>query len=127
MNAVLRIDAAQFAERLRAPGSSIISPAAYVDCMQMTTQRLAELAKVHRTTLQRSPAAEKVQDYLRESISIIGQLVEVNGGELERAMYWYKNVPLVELGGKTAEQYVADGKVEGVRRYVRSLAAGATG
>lgn len=125
MNAVLKLDAARFAETLR--DRDIISPVLFGERLHITMQRLAEMAGVHRVTLQRAPDSEKVQDFLRRSVGIIGELVELNGGDLDRAIYWYRNVPLVELGGDTAEQYVAAGKVEGVRRYIRNLSAGATG
>jgi hypothetical protein len=125
MSAVMREDSTHFAEALRE--NSIISPRAYADRMHISVQRLADLARVHRTTLQRAPESEKLQDYMRESVSVIGMLLDANGGNLDRAVYWFRNVPLIELGGETAERYVAEGKANAIRRYIINLAAGATG
>lgn len=124
MNAI-REDAARFAEGLRE--SSIISPKAYAERLRISMQRLADLAHVHRTTLLRAPESEKLQDYMRNSVSVIAMLLDSNGGDAERAIYWFRNVPLTELGGETAEHYVANGKAEAIRRYVTNLAAGTTG
>lgn len=125
MNAAVHFDAPAFAEAVRERDH--ISPQAFGEYLRLSQQRLAELAGVHRTTLTRAPESEKVQHFLRDALSVVSLLLEYNGGDLERAVYWYKSVPLVELGGNTAEQFVAEGKVDGVRRYIRSLSAGATG
>ena len=125
MSAVMREDSTHFAEALRE--NAIISPKTYTDRLRISVQRLADLAGVHRTTLQRAPESEKLQDYMRESVSVIGLLLDANGGNLDRAVYWFRNVPLTKLGGETAERYVADGKANAIRRYISNLAAGATG
>lgn len=120
----MRQDSSQFVEGLRE--NSIISPKAYAKRLKISVQRLADLARVHRTTLLRAPESEKLQDYMRDSISVIAMLLDLNGGDAERAIYWFRNVPLTELGGETAEHYMANGKTEAIRRYVINLATGAT-
>ncbi|HEY5804939.1 MAG TPA: hypothetical protein VIT90_14705 [Lysobacter sp.] len=125
MSAVMREDSTHFAEALRE--KSIISPKAYADRLHISGQRLADLARVHRTTLQRAPESEKLQDYMRESVSVIALVLDANGGDVDKAVYWFRNVPLTELGGETAERYVAEGKASAIRRYFTNLAAGATG
>lgn len=125
MSAVMRYNPPAFAEAVRE--GSHISPQTFSGFLEISQQRLADLAGVHRTTLSRAPESEKVQDFLRDCLSVISLLLEFNGGDVERAVYWFKAVPLVELGGKTAEQFVAEGKVEGVRDYLINLSAGATG
>src|SRR3546814_6691699 len=85
MNAVLNHDhAARFLEDLREPGAPYFSPSAFSDTLHITTQRLAELAKVHRTTTTRSPDAEKLQDYLRGAASVLAIAVELTGGDRQR-------------------------------------------
>lgn len=125
MEPALRLNPAYFAEAFRE--DSIISPRIYGERLHISGLRLAELAGVHRTTLLRAPASEKLQDYLRDSLSVLAMLVEANGGDMERAIYWFRNVPLTDLGGETAERYVSEGKAPAIRRYVTNLAAGATG
>ena len=51
----------------------------------------------------------------------------LNGGDLDRAIAWFCNMPLVELGEQTAECLVANGKASIVRRYMTNLSAGMTG
>jgi|GEM_PF-4744243 len=63
---------------------------------------------------------------MRQSVSVVGLLLDTNGGDVDRALYLFRNVPLTELGGETAERYVANGKTEAIRRYIHNLAAGAT-
>ena len=128
MNAVLNHDhAARFLEDLREPGAAYFSPSAFSNVLHISTQRLADLAKVHRTTTTRSPDAEKLQDFLRDAAHVLAIAVELTGGDRERAVFWYRNVPLLDLDGRTAEQLVADGLAEGVRDYLINLSAGATG
>jgi hypothetical protein len=121
----MRKSSTHFAEGLRE--SLIISPKAYAERLGISVQRLADLAHVHRTTLLRAPESEKLQNYMRDSISVIAMLLDSNGGDAEHAIYWFRNVPLTELGGETAEHYVANGKAEAIRLYVTNLSAGATG
>ena len=128
MNAILNHDhGARFLEDLREPGAPYFSPSAFSNTLHISTQRLAELAKVHRTTTTRSPDAEKLQDYLRGAASVLAIAVELTGGDRQRAGLWFRNVPLMELDGRTAEQLVAEGQAEGVRDYLINLSAGATG
>ncbi|WP_202845455.1 hypothetical protein [Luteimonas saliphila] len=128
MNAVLNRDhAARFLEDLREPGAPYFSPSAFSDTHHISTQRLAELAKVHRTTTTRSPDAEKLQDHLRGAASVLAIAVELTGGDRQRAVFWFRNVPLMELDGRAAEQLVADGSADGLRDYLINLSAGATG
>lgn len=121
----MREDSTHFAEGLRE--NAIISPKAYAERLRISVQRLADLARVHPTTLLRAPESEKLQDYMRDSVSVITMLIDFNGGDVDRAIYWFRNVPLIELGGEAAEYYVANGKAEEIRRYVTNLAFGTTG
>jgi hypothetical protein len=48
-------------------------------------------------------------------------------GDVNRALFWYRNEPLQSFGYKTAEQLVSDGRTEDLLRYIESLEAGAAG
>ncbi|MGO1070696.1 hypothetical protein [Lysobacter sp. CA199] len=102
-------------------------PKAYAERLRISVRRLADLAHVHRTALLRAPESEKLQDYMRNSVSVSAILLDSNGGDAERAIYWFRNVLLTELGGETTGHCVANGKTESIRRYVTNLATGATG
>lgn len=58
---------------------------------------------------------------------VVNRLTELNGGDRERAEAWYWNQPLPELGGGTAAEFVAHGKLAGILRYIENLSAGSTG
>lgn len=126
MSAALSYNVIQLSDSLRCATSPGLSPAAFMQRFGITAECLAELAKVHPAVL-RTNECERAQDYMRNALSVVGLMLDFNGGDLDRAIFWYRSTPLTELGGDTAEQYVAAGHVEGVRRYVRNLAAGATG
>ncbi|WP_368563218.1 hypothetical protein [Pseudoxanthomonas sp. UTMC 1351] len=89
-------------------------------------QRLADLAHIHRTTLLCAPESEKLQDYMRDSVSVIVMLLDSAGAMLSMRSTGSATCR-TELGGKTAEYYVANGKAEAIRLYVTNLSAGATG
>lgn len=116
----------QLADGLRCPGGSGLSAAAFAYRFGITLERLAELARVHPAAV-RAGDCERAQAYMRDALGVVGLMLEINGGDLDRALFWYRSTPLVELGGDTAEAYVAAGHADGLRRYVRNLAAGATG
>jgi hypothetical protein len=67
-----------------------------------------------------NPSTEAELDALVEFI------VELNGGDAERARRWL-DLPLPELGGRTARRLVEDGHINGVRDYVESLQSGSVG
>lgn len=114
-------------EQFREPGSSRLSTDSFMHIVGVNKETLARLAGVDRTTLFRNPRSEKIQHRLREAAQVIAMAADAAEGDLSRAVFWFTNVPLVELGGKTALQLVAEGKSEGLRRYVLNLSAGATG
>ncbi|MCT4541687.1 hypothetical protein NSY55_26690 [Pseudomonas aeruginosa] len=125
MSAAFRVDPDQFVDGFRE--GSIISPQIYCERLGISGIRLAKLAGVHRSTVVHAPASEELQGYLGDSLSVLTMLVEANGGDVERAVYWFRNMPLIELGGETAERYVSQGKVRAVRCYASGLSAGAIG
>jgi len=45
----------------------------------------------------------------------------------ERAIYWYRNVPLPEYRHRTAEELVAEDRVDVVLSYLASIEAGSSG
>ena len=80
-----------------------------------------------RSSLQHIAETDKLENYLRECISLVSMAVASNGGDLDRAIAWFCSTPLVELGEQTAERLVANGKASIVRRYMTNLSAGVTG
>jgi hypothetical protein len=117
-----------FLEFLREPElpAPVLSPRRFSQALHIDLQTLAEQAHVHRNTITRAPASRGVQDYLRESLRIIKAATDLSG-DVNKALFWYRNEPLSAFGFKTAETLVSEGRTEAVLKYVMSIEAGAAG
>lgn len=104
----------------------IVSARRFGEALHIDLQTLAQQAHVHRNTLSRRPGAESVQRFLREALRVIRAATD-NSGDVNRALFSYRNEPLTVFDYKTAEQLVSDGRTDDLLRYVASLEAGAAG
>jgi len=118
-----------FLEGLRDPDvpGPVVSPRRFSEALHIDLRTLAEQAGVHRNTIARAPSSATVQRFLRDALRVIKAGADVAGGDLERALFWYRNQPLAPFGYKTAEQLVVTGRTEDLLRYMASLTAGAAG
>src|SRR5580700_7521234 len=118
----------QFMASLRDPDSAapIVSARRFGDALHIDLQTLAQQAHVHRNTLSRQPASESVQRFLREALRVIRAATDISG-DVNQALFWYRNEPLPVFDYKTAEQLVSDGRTDDLLRYVSSFEAGAAG
>ncbi len=107
-------------------GAAALSPRRFSEVFSMDIQTLATQAHVNRNTISRAPASEGVQRFLREALRVIRAAADLSG-DVNRALFWYRNEPLQSFGYKTAEQLVSDGRTEDLLRYIESLEAGAAG
>ena len=104
----------------------LLSPKRFSQALHIDLQRLAEQAHVHRNTISRAPGSRGVQDFLREALRIIKAATDLNG-DLNKALFWYRNEPLSVFGYKTAERLVSEGRTDDLLRYIASIEAGAAG
>lgn len=118
----------QFLEFLQEPGlpAPVLSPRRFCQALHIDLQTLAEQAHVHRNTIARAPASRAVQVYLREALRVIKAATEVSG-DVNKALFWYRNEPLSEFGFKTAESLQSEGRTKAVLKYVASLETGSSG
>lgn len=118
-----------FLEDLRDPDlpGPAVSPRRFSEALNIDLQTLAEQAGVHRNTIARAPSSTTVQRFLRDALRVIKAGTDVTGGDVGRALFWYRNQPLAPFGYKTAEQLVGAGRTETLLRYIVSLSAGAAG
>ncbi len=118
----------RFVEQLHDPESPgpVLSPKRFSQALHIDLQTLAEQAHVHRNTISRAPASQSVQRFLREALRVIKAGTDLSG-DVNKALFWYRNEPLSAFGYKTAEQLVSDGRTDDVLRYICSLEAGAAG
>ena len=104
----------------------VLSPKRFSQAMHIDLQTLAEQAHVHRNTIGRAPGSRGIQDFLREALRVIKAATDLNG-DLNKALFWYRNEPLSVFGYKTAERLVSEGRTDDLLRYVASIEAGAAG
>ena len=118
----------QFVDFLRETDTPapVLSPKRFSQALHIDLQMLAEQAHVHRNTISRAPGSRGVQDFLREALRIIKAATDLNG-DLNKALFWYRNEPLSVFGYKTAERLVSEGRTDDLLRYIASLEAGAAG
>lgn len=63
---------------------------------------------------------------MREMVKVISAATELTG-DVDKAIYWYRNEPIADYGHRTAAELVADGHVEAVLAFIRDLENGARG
>lgn len=73
------------------------------------------------------PGAANIQARLWENLSVIKAAHDVSGGDLQKALRWFRTEPLAPFDQKTAQQLVAAGQGNDVIRLIDSLQAGAAG
>ncbi|MGE0004366.1 MAG: hypothetical protein AB7S92_02135 [Parvibaculaceae bacterium] len=114
-----------FVASLQEPRTPYISPRRLSKALGVRVANLAELTGVHRNTL-RNPSSERLQSRMREMVKVISAAAELTG-DLEKAIYWYRNEPIADYGHRTAAELVAEGQVEATLSYIRDLENGARG
>lgn len=117
-----------FLSALRDPDTDapVLSARRYVAALNIDLQTLADQAHVHRNTVARAPESASVQQFLREALRVIRAATDLSG-DVQRALFWYRNEPLAVFDYQTAETLVSAGRANDVVRYVASLEAGAAG
>lgn len=107
-------------------GAAVLSPTRFTELMNMDVKELATQAHVHRNTVTRAPDSENLQRFIREAVRVVRAAVDICG-DVDRAIFWYRNEPLPVFKYKTAEKLVSEQRAEDVLDYVMSLQAGAAG
>jgi hypothetical protein len=114
-----------FVESLQEPKTPYISLERFSDALGVKRSSMAGITGVHRNTL-RNPASERLQDRLREMIRVITTTAALTG-DVKKALYWFRNEPIVDYDHKTAAELVAEGHANAVLAYLRDLGNGANG
>ncbi|WP_027062329.1 hypothetical protein [Mesorhizobium loti] len=108
-----------FVGSLQEPRTPYISPKRLSQALGVKVANLAKLSGVHRNTL-RNPSSERLQGRMREMVKVISAVTEL-AGDVDKAIYWYRNEPIADHGHRTAAELVADGQVEAVLAFIRGL------
>ncbi|NGO54479.1 DUF2384 domain-containing protein [Allomesorhizobium camelthorni] len=114
-----------FLDSLQEPRTPYISPRRLSKALGVKVANLAQLTGVHRNTL-RNPSSERLQGRMREMVKVISAATELTG-DVDKAIYWYRNEPIVDYGHRTAAELVAEGHAEAVLAFIRDLENGARG
>lgn len=115
-----------FLDSIQEPRTPYISPARFAARSGLQITTLARLAGVHRNTLRMNPGSEQLQSKLRQMIKVIAAAVELTG-DVDKAIYWFRNEPIADYRHKTAAELIADGQIEAVLAYLDDLRNGAAG
>jgi len=113
-------------DSIQEPRKPYISPARFAKAAGVSVQALAALAGVHRNTVSQHPESDRLQDRLRDMVKAIVAAVALTG-DLEKAIYWFRNEPIADYRHKTAAELVADGRLDVVLTYLEDLRNGASG
>ena len=106
--------------------SSALSPARFADALELSTQGLATLAHVHRNTVSTAPGSAKLQTAMANVMRVLSAATALTG-DVDRALFWFRNEPIADFKHLTAMQLVERGKAQAVVDYLESISAGAAG
>lgn len=104
-----------------------LSPTKFIDLLKIDVATFADRAHVHRNTVSRAPESATVQNHIRQNIRVLKAVFDLNGGDLQKALVWFKNEPIREFDYKTPEMVVAEGRADDVIKLLEMYDAGATG
>lgn len=116
----------RFMASIQEPRKPYISPARFAKVSGVSIQALATLAGVHRNTVSQRPDSEHLQDRLRDMVKAIVAATAVTG-DIETAVFWFRNEPIADYRHKTAAELVAEGHLDAVLTYLEDLRHGASG
>jgi hypothetical protein len=103
-----------------------LSPVRLADALELSTQGLAALAHVHRNTVSTAPGSAKLQAAMGDVVRVLSAATSLTGN-VDRALFWFRNEPIADFDHLTAMQLVERGKVQAVVDYIESISVGAAG
>jgi uncharacterized protein (DUF2384 family) len=106
------------------PALNGISPDLVAATLHAPLADIARLVDVHRNTLTRAPASPKVQTRLGEVMRILSVATDLLGGDINKAVVWFRHQPLAGFDGQTAEELVTAGHAQAVLTHLGMLREG---
>lgn len=118
---------ATFLSTLREESSrTALSPGRLAEALELPIQKLASLARVHRNTVSLSPTSPKLQEAMGDVVRVLSAAHQLSG-DLDAALFWFRNQPIPEFNHFTPLQLVEQGKVQELIDYIDSISSGAAG
>jgi len=125
-NAVQKIDFPAFLESLKAADSqTALSPSRLAGVLELPLQDLASLARVHRNTVQSAPNSPKLQSAMRDVLRVLSA-AQQHHGDLNKALFWFRNFPIPQFGHATPIELVAQGKAQLLIEHLEATGASRT-
>lgn len=115
-----------FLNDIQEPGVPRLSPERFAAKLGYEHSYLAELAGVHPRTVSENGKSTRLQLFLRDAIRVIAAACDI-GGNLDKALDWFRSEALDVFGNKTAERIVSEGRAADVLKYLATVEAGYTG
>lgn len=111
----------------RVPNAPAFQPRAVAEALGLEYQELARIARVHRDTVRNSPANPQLQRTLSDIVRVLMAATDVAGGDVTRAIQWFRTEPLRVFRYRMPIDVIADGETERLLDWMESLRAGALG
>lgn len=103
-----------------------LSPVRLAEALDLSLDRLADVARVHRATIHHAPHSPRLQDTMSDIVRVLAAAQSLNGS-LDTTLFWFRNQPIREFRYFTPLQVVGQGKADDLVRYLESIAGGAAG
>ncbi|MDZ3823529.1 MAG: hypothetical protein U0S76_07995, partial [Pseudoxanthomonas sp.] len=103
-----------------------LSPVRLAEALELPIQKLATLARVHRSTVGLSPTSSKLQEAMGDVVRVLSAAHDLSD-DLDTALFWFRNQPIPEFDHYTPLQLVEQGKVQALIDYIYSIRSGASG
>ena len=111
-------------ESLADPKSAVIDPRRLAATLHLTLGEVADLARVHRTSLARNAASPELQSRLGPIATILSRASAMSGS-LPRAVLWFRHQPIAAFGDKRAADLVRAGEANAILAWLDALEDGA--
>ena len=108
-------------------GRQPLTPTKLIEMVDLDLDAFAINAHVHRSTITRSPTAQNIQSHIRATLQVLAAVMKTSGGDLQPAIFWYRNESLAAFDHKTAEALVAEGRAADVLDLLASYQTGFVG
>lgn len=103
-----------------------LSPRRLTEALGLPVETIANLARVHRRTIDAFPISTRLQKSMGEVIRVLSAAHSL-GGDLASTLRWFRCQSIPELGDYTPIQLVEQDKAQALIDYLSSIRSGSVG